>query len=435
MKKFFLFNRESLKKTSSRASDTGVGLSTFAVPADNLSFITAAKGAINITFSNTSLYEDHNLLEGEAIEKTNVTVSCNEGEEVAFIENILSFIVADNAASIMRFDASTGKSSFDKAVLVSPTDILAKVKTTPTVMTTGERSKGTDSTEFQRSIGDIFFGENLPTLDFNHEGLSIYSNNDEVTSWNNAGTKGVTHSIAANVGDPRMKVSAAATGLAKSSVLISLDDYFVIPNSFTAKEDYTLYVAYKPSPSSFGQGVLYGDDDGETVGFCFGKTVEDEVTAGIGKAAMAKSTFKVRHDGRTGEIASVRTDNVNEDTISYVFPENADNNSTDETCHVFVIRRDKSSNMYLHNRSGELVAFIKGFDISQTAGGKQTGAARMTDGDLLIQQLGSANEMVATSGTNLSFKGHLARFGVIEKDIGPAAASQLAQDLFKLYNF
>ena len=57
MKKFFLFNRESLKKTSSRASDTGVGLSTFAVPADNLSFITAAKGAINITFSNTSLYE------------------------------------------------------------------------------------------------------------------------------------------------------------------------------------------------------------------------------------------------------------------------------------------------------------------------------------------------------------------------------------------
>ena len=432
MKKFFLFNRESLKKTSSRASDTGVGLSTFAVPADNLSFITAAKGAINITFSNTSLYEEHNLLEGEAIEKTNVTISCNEGEEVAFIENILSFIVADNAASIMRFDASTGESSFDKAVLVSPTDILAKVKTTPTVMTTGERSKGTDSAEFQRSIGDIFFGENLPTLDFNHEGLSSYSNNDEVTSWNNAGTKGVTHSIAANVGDPRMKVSAAATGLAKSSVLISLDDYFVIPNSFTAKEDYTLYVAYNPSAQSLGQGVLYGDDDGETVGFCFGKTVG--ASGVVTKAALEKSTFKVRHDGRTGEIASVRTDNVNEDTISYVFPENADNNSTDETCHVFVIRRDKSSNMYLHNRSGELVAFIKGFDISKTASGRETGAARMTDGDLLIQQLGSANEIVATSGVSQSFKGHLARFGVIEKDIGPAAASQLAQDLFNLYN-
>ena len=207
MKKFFLFNRESLKKSSSRASDTGVGLSTFAVPADSLSFITASQGAINITFSNTSLYEEHNLLEGEAIEKTNVTVSCNEGEEVAFIENILSFIVSSSTASIMRFDASTGESSFDKAVLVSPTDILTQVKTTPTVMTTGERSKGTASAEYQRSIADIFFGDNLPVLDFNHEGLSIYSHNDEVTSWNNAGTKGSTHSIAANVGDPRMRVS------------------------------------------------------------------------------------------------------------------------------------------------------------------------------------------------------------------------------------
>ena len=433
MKKFFLFNRESLKKSSSRASDTGVGLSTFAVPADSLSFITASQGAINITFSNTSLYEEHNLLEGEAIEKTNVTVSCNEGEEVAFIENILSFIVSSSTASIMRFDASTGESSFDKAVLVSPTDILTQVKTTPTVMTTGERSKGTASAEYQRSIAGIFFGDNLPVLDFNHEGLSIYSHNDEVTSWNNAGTKGSTHSIAANVGDPRMRVSSATTALSKSSALINLDDYFVIPNSFTAKEDYTLYVAYRPAAQSLGQGVLYGDDDGETVGFCFGKTVgaSGEVT----KAANAKSIFKVRHDGRTGEIASVRTDNVNKDTISYVFPENADDNSTDETCHVFVIRRDKSSNMYLHNRSGELVAFIKGFDISQTAGGRETGAARMTDGDLLIQQLGSANEIVATSGVSQSFKGHLARFGVIDKDIGPAAASQLAQDLFDLYNF
>ena len=31
------------------------------------------------------------------------------------------------------------------------------------------------------------------------------------------------------------------------------------------------------------------------------------------------------------------------------------------------------------------------------------------------------------------FQGHLARFGVIERDIGPSKASKLAKDLFDLY--
>ena len=59
----------------------------------------------------------------------------------------------------------------------------------------------------------------------------------------------------------------------------------------------------------------------------------------------------------------------------------------------------------------------------------------MTDGDLLIEQIGSGGGVVATSGQSLSFKGQLARFGVIEKDIGTSKAGQLAQDLFNLYNF
>jgi hypothetical protein len=59
----------------------------------------------------------------------------------------------------------------------------------------------------------------------------------------------------------------------------------------------------------------------------------------------------------------------------------------------------------------------------------------MTDGNLLIEQLGSGGGIVATSGRSISFKGYLGRFGVIEKDIGTNNAALLAQDLFNLYNF
>jgi len=90
--------------------------------------------------------------------------------------------------------------------------------------------------------------------------------------------------------------------------------------------------------------------------------------------------------------------------------------------------------MYLHNRHGELVAFIPAFTKEMTAGGKQTNMAGMTDGELLIQQIGSGGGIIATSGGSSSFKGTLARFGVIEKDIGTAKAAELAQNLFSLYN-
>ena len=51
-----------------------------------------------------------------------------------------------------------------------------------------------------------------------------------------------------------------------------------------------------------------------------------------------------------------------------------------------------------------------------------------TDGELLIERLGTTNEV-----TNTGFKGQLARFGIMENDIGSNAASTLAKDLFNLY--
>ena len=121
---------------------------------------------------------------------------------------------------------------------------------------------------------------------------------------------------------------------------------------------------------------------------------------------------------------------------------------------MFVIRRDKDFNVYLHNHEGEIVAFVPAFtekstskivtkikskptDISRGIYEKTTtpitskitaGTTGRTDGNLLLQQLGSSG-----SNTTSSFSGTLARFGVIKRDIGGGSSSQLAKDLYELY--
>ena len=92
-------------------------------------------------------------------------------------------------------------------------------------------------------------------------------------------------------------------------------------------------------------------------------------------------------------------------------------------CSVYIIRRDSKFNLYLHDRNGEVVGQIN----SNTKGTNAT--AGRTDGGLLLERLGTVNEI--TSG--LSWKGKVARFGVITQDIGTDNAARLAKDLFNLY--
>ena len=434
MEKFFLFRKEEINDNSARASDTGIGLSVLAIPTKHVSYITAEKGAVIITFNDASLYDKIELFDSEAIEKTSVTISCSVGEEFGLLENITSFISTSNKSTI-KFDVVEENSTFKKAVLSDVEDIQAKIKVSPIETTTGEISKGSESTSFQGTIGEIFFGENLPSLDFNHEGLSGYADTAEVTAWANAGTGGSTYSIAANVGNPSSITTLNATrGLARTSSFIDHDDYFVVPNAYTVPLDYTIYIAFSVSDGESGLGVIYGDDSGETMGFCFGNVVYD-ASGGIDKAAPAQSTFKVRHDARTGEPAKVSTSNNVGGTTDYAFPEIIIDEDRGETLQVFIIRRDKFFNMYLHNRQGNLVAFIPSFTVSDATGHSSTGSSNLTDGDLLIEQIGSGGGIVSTSFPSFSFKGNLCRFGVIEHDIKTNSSANLARDLFELYNF
>ena len=432
--KFFLFRREEINEGSVKSSDSGIGLSVFALPVDQMSFMTAVKGAINITFNNAGIYDHTALFDGESFEKTNVSISCVEGEELELMEDILNFVTSDAPKKkIMKFDVVTGKSSFDSAVSKSVSDVSTQIKINPIVMTSGDISRGDPAKEFQDTIGGIYFGADKPSLDFNHEGLADYADGAEITAWENAGTGGSTYSIAANVGDPRNETGLSALrGLSKVNALIALDDYFVVPNAYSVSGDYTLYIAIRPQ-STGGLGVVYGDSSGETIGMCFGDVGYD-ASGGITKSKVGKSLFKTRHEGRTGEPAFVSTADDQGGTINYRFPEAVYDTDNGETLQVFVVTRDVNSNMYLHNREGEMVAFIPAFTTSNTSKGR-TDMAGMTDGKLLIEQIGSAGGAVSTDGVSASFHGMLARFGVIGKDIGTSKAGQLAIDLFNLYNF
>ncbi len=431
MEKYFLFRKEEINESSSRASDTGVGLSVLAVPVKHVSFLTASKGAVNITFNDAGLYEKIELFDSEAIEKTAVTVSCIVGQELELLENIINFI-SISSKNILKFDVVSEESSFKTAVLSEAKSISSVLRVNPTVVATGEISTGTPEKEHQGAIGEIYFGDNLPSLDFNHEGLSGYSNHDEITAWSNAGTGGNTYSIAANVGDPLAVTNSVE--ISKTGVSNAFDDYLIVPNAYTVSDDYTLYVVFNTT-STKQLGVMYGDAAGETMGFCFGSLLRYDASGGIDKASTATSTFTARHGGRSGAPASVNTRNKNDGTEFFGFPDNYIEPTTGETCHVFVVRRDHKFNMFLHNRDGKLVGFIPSYIQADTSDGKLTSSDNMTDGDLLIEQIGSGGGIVATVGQSKSFVGVIARFGVIERDIGANAAANLANDLFKLYNF
>ncbi len=133
----------------------------------------------------------------------------------------------------------------------------------------------------------------------------------------------------------------------------------------------------------------------------------------------------------TGEPATSRVSGIENGTVNYTYPD-ADSENYQHVL-VFVIRRDENNNLYMYNRNGDIVSFIEAKTDSflSEVGAKATLATPgRTDGPLKIQRLGTVKDH-----TTFSFKGGVARFGVIEKDIGSASCSKLATDLFKFYKF
>jgi len=455
-KKFFIFRRSEPVGPEKRFSENGVDIPILGIPAHQISFITAGRGSINITFNNAGMYESNELFVGDSIEKTNVTLSCEVGKEMDLIQKIMGFVSAEDGRNVMYFDAVDERSSFKEAVVASVADIKAKVKSQPTERVSQKVSTGDVGNRFQNIIAGVNFGsrENKPTIDYNHKSMYPIDGTDIVAvgaaSWRNAGTGGATYNIITGTGSvtTQTDATAAVTGLSQTCVQFATNSFLDVPD-FTVKDDYTMYfVIGDPGAGSSGEGfgVLFGDDSGETTGF---------------SEKFFPDVFSIRHYGLTGEPAKAKTSDRTSGTEPYSFPERSSKTKVGERqfCYVFVIRRDKEFNLYLYNHLGEIVAFIPALTVNSTfktvikevkskstlysaqeakkkepksttepIGKVNEDTPGRTDGNLFIQQLGSSGSKVTDS-----FSATLGRFGVIARDIGEANCSQLAQDLYELY--
>lgn len=446
MNKYFVFRKEEVTESSITSSDSGVGMSVFAVSADKIAYLSAEKGKIFIAFNNATVYENVNLLEGDFIQKSSVTIGCPEGQELKFVEDIVNFISGEKQRRIMKFDVIDDKSTFKLAELSKPESIEAKIGTRAVNLQTKKISTGVadkydvKSGKFvtKTTIAEIDFlaEENLPSFDVNHEGLASFADGDTITKWRNDGTKGAAFNITRlGTTTPSCETASSTSGIGKKSANIANSESFDVP-SFSTKGDYTLYCVigeYRGNKANSNPMVLYGDVAGETIGFGGIHPPAGE----LNEATLAKSrkpySFSVRHSTRLGAPATTQTDTKEKGTISFRWPSFLEAEGVIDDMggpDVFIIRRDKKFNMFLHNRDGDVIGFIPAKTINDDKK-FTTLTDGLTDGALLIENLGTVKDF--TTAAAIVFSGHLARFGVIERDIGTDNAAQLCRDLFDLY--
>jgi len=429
MRKFFLFRREAdTPGSGSDTSNTGAGISTISIPADNLSYITTKVGAVLITFNNSSTFETTFLRDGESLPKTKVEVPCPVGSEPDLLEQILNFISSESSKNIMRFDNVNKNSTFSN--FDEDTKTKAIVPTLAVSTVSGDISLGDEASQFQNTIAGINFFGNLPTIDFNHEGLSGFANTATVSSWANAGEGGGTYSISSVVSTPACNDPASSDiGLTTKSVTFLAAEHMVVP-TFAVQEEYILYIVFSTQYTSAGLHndfghIMYGDAAGETMGPS-GKLLEDVAADADQKLTRrVKNLISIRHAGSDTPMPATSTTSVN-----FPQPLSANTASPDDIpCHVLVVRRDEFNNVFVYGRSGEVIAELLVGDASSSSSISKSGPL---EGALEIERLGTSGDLASGLGT--LGKQSIARFGVIEGDPGTDFASKLAQDLFIFYN-
>lgn len=169
--KFFLFKRKDPAVSGGALfSDNGKGISVISIPANNVAYMVALKGAITMYFNNSAAFEESSLKQdGESFEKTSVTVTCEEGKESDLMEDIINFINRDTAKNVMKFDATGNENTF--GVKESKPTIDAKVRARPVERgLTGSEATitGLDSAAVINGI-DFITTDNLPFVDYEAE--------------------------------------------------------------------------------------------------------------------------------------------------------------------------------------------------------------------------------------------------------------------------
>jgi hypothetical protein len=424
MAKFFLFRRETPTVFSEEVSNTGDNLSVIAIPASHVSHMKGTAGKVTFVFNDAGVYEHHSTSTKEALRKTSIDVACPEGEEFSLIRDVLDFIANDKSIkNTMVFDAVTGNSTFRQAQLSTANSIAAKVYKQPTVMATQTISNDPADTDITSTttttIAGVTFPSNttLPIVDYNETALTAYAIGAEVgqtNHWHNQGTGGTDYEMNANTGAP-VHSRGRNNDLATNAVTVTASDSLHIKTDLTVEGDYTMYMVYGlsgtvqmyPIYGASGGAEGFGDDPGK----------KDDV-------------MYFSYKGNSGRPAQVNLNNTDYDTKAIRLQDPKLDSLTTANkaslgariCNVWVIRRDKNYNIYVHDYTGAAVGFIPA---------KVGGIASLdhkTDGDLLVNRIGG-------SGSGTEWKGEIARFGIIESDIGSSEASRIARELFARYNY
>ena len=431
MTKFFLFKSSKISPVSSVSSDNGDSISVIALPSTALSSVTAGYGSVDMVFNDASVYQDVNLSDGEAFEKTRISVSCVLGQEVDLIESILKSASRDSGVVI--FDSGEGKSSFNEFE-DSDKVISCFAKENPVFMSGGisyqRDANYLPTNDFVIAGVDFRNKESVPVLDFNENQLSGYSNNNSITSWSNdiKASGGSRFNITSVTGSGAATTSAAAhtlSGTNKDDGTTSVyakygtNGFHTMASELVVEGEYTLYVVLGRVIAGYSSLKVFGNASGTTVGITIDKN--------------STNTLSIRHGNLSGGLATVKTNNNDFNTASYEFPRESiviSGSLDGQDAYPFVIRRDSTFNIYFYNHLGELISYIpaKSRDSNDPLKTNSATSGR-TDGSLQIKQIGSSGSDTATS-----FTGTLARFGVIGRDVGHEHASEIAKQLFFRYN-
>ena len=423
--KYFLFQRDAVTEFSTVTSNTGDGLSVVAVPASKLANVTAQPGEVIMRFDDAGIYDDVFLTNSEGMPKARIEVPCEVGNEVALIEQILTFLTKEGGKSVMRFDSVTETSTFS-LVDFRREAVKSKLPNQPVLYSGVIASDPLDSGR-SGSVTTVYAGIHFPNpslvpiVDYNHEGLAAISMLAEVGqthTWANAGTGGTTYDLNANTGSPfKQRSPSDNDGLNEDSVEIGSGEALHLNNELTVSDAYTVYMVY-----SIDQVrdiyPLYGRDDDSVKGFGSGDVSDTMVFRHSGVPSDVNFAF-ARINGndyntKEGYIQDRRLDTATTNDLRKLIKP--------QTCYVWVIRRDEDLNMYVHDYTGEVVGYVPRL----WAGMSDLDYA--TDGDLSISRIGG-------TGSGLEWTGNLARFGVVDDDIGTADAARIARELYDQYAY
>lgn len=431
--KFFLFHKEEVGQSSVTESDTGAGISIFAVPASSISHISASYGYVRIVFNDAGLYDFTDNNENEAIKKTTVDVDCVYGEESKLIEDILNFINSSNS-SVMKFDFVRSNGGFRSAR--EDGTITVKVRTSPDILTPIQIDfKAIGGTASVSTIDGVSFAANqYPTLDYNTTGMSVYGGTAtgayKLEEWVNSSVLGgtgynLTSPYLPGVRPYRSDNSGATgsvgrenTGLSDISLEFYTDGISMTSNnSLVLSSEYTIYYVFGIPATKYISRTNSDGDKWEVTIDRVGSLFYNDSSKNTGFNSFREpSVFFVSDSNCTSGPARVPTNDTKYGTTAYNVPDKSDL-ALRQTCYVFVIRRDASYNLYMYNHRGEIVSFIPANTNPESFIGR-------TDGEMVINGIGYFGQGV---------KNYICRAGVIEKDIGSSEASRIAQELYNRY--